>query len=102
MEAIELVGPDGKALQIGVRTELGKSLMRRFGPDAEFWDERQCVVERNAGRQWLVSPLPGTTNETLVNGEALTAPRALRQGDQIAVGRAARGIVKMPLTVRGR
>jgi hypothetical protein len=49
-----------------------------------------------------VSPVKGTTNETLVNGDALTAPRALRQGDLIAVGRQAKGIIKMPLTVRGR
>ena len=43
----------------------------------------------------------GGHNETLVNGEALTVPRPLRQGDLIAVGRKAKGIVKMPLTVRG-
>jgi hypothetical protein len=60
------------------------------------------VLERRAGDQWVVSPLPGTTNETLVNGQALTAPRALRQGDRIAVGREAKGIVKLPLTARGR
>ena len=44
--------------------------------------------------------MAGTTNETLVNGEALTAPRPLRQGDRIAVGRQAKSIVKMPLTAR--
>ena len=42
-------------------------------------------------RQWVVSPVPGTANETLMNGEALTAPRLLRQGDRIAVGRQAKG-----------
>jgi eukaryotic-like serine/threonine-protein kinase len=101
-DGIELLAPDGGSLQIGVRTELGKALVRQFGPDGEFWDNRQCVLERNSGRQWVVSPVKGTTNETLVNGDALTAPRALRQGDLIAVGRQAKGIIKMPLTVRGR
>ena len=101
-EAMELAGPDGRSVQIGVRTELGKALVRQFGPDGEFWDHRQCVVERNSGRQWVVSPLAGTANETLVNGQALTAPRALRHGDLIAVGRQAKGIIKMPLTARGR
>jgi hypothetical protein len=76
--------------------------MRQFGPDAEFWDNHQCVLERSAARQWIVSPVPGTTNETLLNGEALAAPRALRQGDVLAVGRQAKGIVKLPLSVRGR
>jgi serine/threonine protein kinase len=101
-DGIELLGPNGHSLRIGVRTELGKVLVRQFGPDGEFWDNRQCVLERNSGRQWVVSPVKGTTNETLVNGDALTAPRALRQGDLIAVGRQAKGIIKMPLTVRGR
>ncbi|MDB5930860.1 MAG: hypothetical protein JWR60_2567 [Polaromonas sp.] len=99
---LELTGPDGRAVQIGVRTELGKALARQFGPDGEFWDTRQCVLERDARQQWVVTPLPGTTNETLLNGQALTAPRLLRHGDLIAVGRQAKGIVKMPLTARGR
>ena len=99
-DKIELLGPDGRSLQIGVRTELGKTLVRQFGPDSEFWDNRQCVLERHSGRQWVISPVAGTTNETLVNGAALTAPRPLRQGDRIAVGRQAKDIVKMPLTAR--
>ena len=99
---MELVGPDGRAMRIGVRTYLGKALARQFGPDGGFWDERQCVLDRNSARQWFVLPLPGTTNETLLNGETVAAPRALRQGDQIAVGRQAKGIAKLPLTVRAR
>lgn len=101
-DGIELLGPDGRSLQIGVRTDLGKVLVRQLGPDAEFWDNRQCVVERHAGRQWVVSPLAGTTNETLINGKTLTAPHALRHGDLIAVGRQEKGVIKLPLTARGR
>jgi serine/threonine protein kinase len=101
-EGIELLGPDGRSVQIRVRTELGKALVRQFGPDGEFWDNRQCVLERRAGNQWVVSPVEGTTNETLLNGKTLTAPRPLRHGDLIAVGREEKGVVKMPLTARGR
>ena len=101
-DGLELRGTGGHSLQIGVRTELGKSVVRQFGPEGEFWDERQCVLERGAGRQWVVSPLPGTINETLVNGKVLTAPHALRHGDVIAVGREAKGVSKLPLVVRGR
>ena len=101
-DGLELLGPDGRSVQIGVRTELGKGLVRQFGPDGEFWDNRQCVLERRAGRQWVVSPVEGTTNETLVNGQTLTTPRALRHGDRIAVGRQEKGVIKMPLTARGR
>ncbi len=100
-DAIELSAVDGRALRIGIRTELGKALLRQFGPDAEFWDNRQCVIERNSAREWTLSPDPAAANETLVNGEALTRPRLLRQGDRIAVGRQAKGIAKLPLTVRG-
>ena len=85
-----------------VRTELGKALVRQLGPDSEFWDNRQCVVERQGGRQWFVSPLPGTTNETLINGQTLTGPRPLRDGDLIAVGRMAKGLIELPLTARSR
>ena len=73
-----------------------------FWAHGEFWDNRQCVLERRAGRQWVVSRLEGTANETLVNGKTLTAPRALRHGDLIAVGRQERGVIKLPLRARGR
>ncbi|CAN5800574.1 hypothetical protein BH11MYX2_BH11MYX2_21640 [soil metagenome] len=99
---IELVGADGKSLQIAVRTELGKALVRQFGPDGEFWDNRQCVIERADGKQWVISPVAGSANETLVNGKALLAAQSLRQGDQVAVGREAKGVIKLPLTVRAR
>ncbi|HEY0249977.1 MAG TPA: protein kinase, partial [Kofleriaceae bacterium] len=99
---IELVAADGRALQIGIRTELGKALVRQFGADGEFWDLQQCVIERPDGKQWMISPVAGTANETLVNGKALVAARPLHQGDQIAVGREAKGVIKLPLTVRGR
>jgi eukaryotic-like serine/threonine-protein kinase len=99
---LELLGPDGRAIRVGVRTELGKALVRQFGPDAEFWDNRQCVLDRAASRQWIVSPIAGTTNETLVNGLTLTSPHMLHDGDRIAVGRQAKGVSKLALTVRGR
>ena len=89
----------GQALQIGVRTAVGKHLARQFGSDAEFWDERQCVLERRPDQRWQVVPMPGTANDTLLNGEILAAPQPLHEGDVIAVGRKATGVVKLPLTV---
>jgi hypothetical protein len=99
-DRVQLLGAAGHALQVGVRTELGKHLARQFGADAEFWDARQMVLERLPDRRWQVTPLPGTTNETLVNGQTVSAPRPLHEGDVLAVGRQAKGIVKLPLTVR--
>lgn len=100
-DRVRLVGSGGRALQLGVRTEVGKHLVAQFGNDAEFWDARQCVLERRPDRRWQIVPVPGAANETLVNGELVVAPQVLREGDVIAVGRKAAGIVKLPLTVSG-
>jgi hypothetical protein len=99
-ERIQLATASGQALEIGVRTEIGKAVLRRFGADAEFWDDRQCTIERRPDGQWIVTPAPGTVNETLVNGAPLTAARALSEGDVLAAGRSAKGISKLPLTAR--
>ena len=99
-DRIRLVSEAGRALEIGVRTELGKHLARQFGADAEFWDTRQVVLERLPDRRWQLVPVPGTANETLLNGEILVAPRPVKDGDVIAVGRKAKGIAKLPLTIR--
>jgi eukaryotic-like serine/threonine-protein kinase len=98
---IELTGATGKSIELGVRTELGKALVRALGPDSEYWDARQCLLERDAQNRWSVIPFSAAANETMVNGEPITGPRQLRSGDQIAVGRQAKGIVKSPITVRG-
>jgi hypothetical protein len=99
-ERIQLVGETGVAMTLGVRTPLGKHIVRQFGEDFNVWDAEQCVVERWENGFWLLVPVPGTTNETLLNGEAVTTPRSLHEGDVIAVGRAAKGIAKLPLTAR--
>jgi serine/threonine protein kinase len=99
-DKIQLVAPGGGSLRIAVRTEIGKALVRRFGAEAEFWDDKQCTLERRPDGQWVVIPAPGTVNETLVNGAAVTAPRALSDGDVLAAGRAAKAITKLPLTAR--
>ena len=99
-QRVQLVDASGKMLQVGVRTELGKRLLRQFGADAEFWDDRQAILERASTGQWHLSPVAGTTNETLLNGEVLAASQPLHEGDVVAVGRRAKGVVKMPLTLR--
>jgi serine/threonine protein kinase len=99
-DKIRLVTSSGQALHVGVRTDIGKLLLRRFGADAEFWDDRQCTIERRADGQWIVTPAPGTVNETLINGGLLTRPWDLSDGDVLAAGRSAKGISKLPLTAR--
>lgn len=98
---IQLVSPGGASLRIRVRTEIGKAVLRPFGPEAEFWDVTQCTIERQVDGRWLVIPAPATVNETLINGMPLMTGHALREGDVIAAGRSAKGISKLPLTARG-
>lgn len=99
-DRIQLVTAGGESLPVGIRTEIGKALLRRFGADAEFWDDRQCTVERREDGQWIVMPASGTVNETLLNGAPLNVPRPLSDGDVLAAGRSAKGISKLPLTAR--
>ena len=99
-ERIQLVGETGQAMTVGVRTPLGKHMVRQFGEDFNVWDTEQCTLERGPDGTWQIVPKAGTTNETLLNGETLTGPRPLREGDVIAVGRAAKGIARLPLTAR--
>ncbi|CAA9350514.1 MAG: hypothetical protein AVDCRST_MAG68-3580 [uncultured Gemmatimonadetes bacterium] len=99
-ERIQLIGESGQAMTMATRTPLGKHMVRQFGEDFVVWDTEQCTIERGPDGTWQVVPVAGTTNETLLNGEALTSPRPLRDGDVIAVGRAAKGIAKLPLTAR--
>jgi hypothetical protein len=100
VDRIQLVGGSGKPLSVGVRTPVGKHVVRQFGDDANVWDAEQFVLERGTDGAWQIVPGQGTTNETLLNGEAITEPRPLHDGDVIAVGRAEKGIAKLPFTVR--
>jgi hypothetical protein len=99
-ERINLVASSGQAMTVGVRTPLGKHVVRRFGEESNVWDTEQCVLERGPDGAWQIVPGEGTTNETLLNGEAITSPRPLHDGDVIAVGRVEKGIVRLPLTAR--
>jgi hypothetical protein len=97
---LELVSESGKSLNFGVRTEVGKHLCRPLGEDARFFAVEQFVVERTDDGTWLVSPDATATNQTILNGKALTAPEKLNEGDELGVGNEAKGIVKLPLSVR--
>ncbi|HYR07048.1 MAG TPA: FHA domain-containing protein [Longimicrobium sp.] len=95
------MGESGQTLSIGVRTPVGKHIVRQFGDDANVWDTEQLVIERTSDGGWQIVPQAGTTNETLLNGAPVTGPQPLHEGDVIAVGRAEKGISRLPLTVRG-
>ena len=49
---------------------------------------------------WQVVPNTAAPNETLLNGRKIDGTTPLSTGDVLAVGREAKGIVKLPLEVR--
>ena len=87
-------------LRLSIDTVVGRQLVKPLGPDARFFADRQFRIFKSPTRGWMIEPLPDTPNETLVNGERLTAPRVLTDGLRIAVGHAAKGIEKLPLVVK--
>ena len=90
---------DGESVSIHMETDVGTSIVGKFGEDAQFWSEPQFTLEKtDAG--WSVTHHPGAKNETMLNGKAVTGSQPLADGDVLAVGRESKGIVKLPLTVR--
>ncbi len=45
-------------------------------------------------------PDENAPNDTMYNGKKITDTVRLEPGDQLAVGREAKGVIKLPLTVR--
>ena len=96
-QTLELVGESGQSLRIGVKTEIGLYLCRQLGEDARFFDQ-QFTIDRSGGA-WLVVPNASARNQTLLNGQAVNSTVALKDGDVLAVGNAAR-VAKLPMLVR--
>jgi len=92
---------EGKAvLKMGIDTVVGRALLKPISADAQFASDTQFRIHRSASKEWMVSPIDGAQNETIVDGAKLTAPTRLRHGMRLAIGNSAKGIEKLPLIVR--
>jgi hypothetical protein len=69
------------------------------GYDAKPWAAVQFKLVRE-GATWLVEPVPGTVNDTLVNGRRIERRTVLKAGDTLAVGNAAKGVAVTPFKIR--
>lgn len=94
-----LLHADGKERAFNVTTWLGRHLLRAFGPESRFADEKQFRLVRTE-EGWMLQPNPEAANDTLLNGRRVTVEVPLSEGDVIAVGRESKGIVKLPMTVK--
>ena len=91
--------PDRSELTMSLPTPLTRRLLRSLGNETRFLDSEQQALFEPREDGWYVVPNTGAPNETLLNGETVLAASRLKAGDVLAVGRAAKGIVKLPLTV---
>jgi serine/threonine protein kinase len=94
-----LTAEGGGVLKFGIRTEVGKHLCTPLGEDAKFFASTQFVVDRDAEGDWVVIPNVAATNQTMLNGRAVTSPTKLKRGDVLGVGNEAKRVVKLPLSV---
>ncbi len=97
--AVELLHEGKPVLKMQIDTAVGRQLLKPVSPDAQFMESQQFRIHRVEGR-WSASPMPGTPNETLLDGKKLATTTELRDGMRIAVGNSAKGIEKLPLVVR--
>jgi len=88
----------GQEMSISTDLEVGRSVLQRFGADAQFASSHQYTL-RKQGSQWIVVPNRAATNDTLINSVLLQDEHVLKSGDVLSVGNAAKGIVKLPLNV---
>jgi serine/threonine protein kinase len=99
VKCLVLSSAGGIQVRVNIRTEVGRAIAAQFDRDeSRHWDHRQLVLERDDS-EWFVTPREGTRNETLVNGTCVKERTKLNSGDILGVGREAKGIVKLPLTV---
>ena len=92
----------GEYLLMRIKTDIGKALCKRFGPDSEFWTNPQFTCEPpplDEDEGWQIVPNTGAKNETLLNGRAITSPQIVKGGDVLSVGRESKGVIKLPLLV---
>ena len=99
VSTLVLEGPTRQTITVRINTSVGKSTVSRLGKDAQFWSEPQFTLKRT-GADWKVTHAKRAQNETLLNGKAVTGSQPVKHGDQLAVGREAKGIVKLPLIVK--
>lgn len=99
---LRLVRADGSVVALGrLKASLAQAWAQRMlGEDGRFWDKDLQLTFEPHPDGWYLVPNPAASNETLVNGAAVTERVDLQDGMVLGVGRAAKGVVKTPVTVQ--
>lgn len=88
-------------LQARVRTVVNAGMLQSQGADARFFHPDWQFRLIPAVEGWTLEPNLEAPNETIVNGKAVKSPVMLSAGDIVGVGREAKGVLKLPMTVEG-
>ena len=98
VQSLILRSDEGKEERVNVDTLVGQRFMDRFGEDSRFYSSTQYTLVREAG-EWYVVPNMDAKNDTIWNDRLLTEKTKLSPGDRLAVGKIAKGIKKLELTL---
>lgn len=98
---LELVSESGQFLACSIKTSFGKHSCAPLGEDAKYMSAVQFTVQPSHDSEgWLLYHHSDAKNQTLINGVFSDDPVELKANDIVGVGNAAKGIVKLPMTVR--
>ena len=95
---LRLDGEERGSLCVRIRSDVGRALLACFGEEARYAGRRQFTLHPGP-EGWRIEPDPAAVNDTIVNGERLDAPRSLRDGDVIGIGRHDKGLFFLPVHV---
>ena len=98
-QKLTLLGEGGRSTDLRMRTRMNKHNLTQFGPDSQFADSEFQYELTPEGEGWCVVPNAHAKNETLLNGHSLNDKATLSNGDQISIGREAKGVSKLELEV---
>lgn len=77
--------PDGRRRLLEAETRIGRSTRNDITLSDDHQVSRNHATIRHLNQQYIVSDL-GSANGVRVNGELVTSPRELRDGDEIEIG----------------
>jgi hypothetical protein len=91
MPSLEIFANGQKVSTLRLETTIGRPHLSRVHADARFFGSEQFRL-KPAAEGWVISPVPGTVNATLVNDAPLVGPRPVSSGMMVKV-RGADGLV---------
>ena len=90
-----------RKMNFNITTLLNKRTVILFADEdnRKVWDNNHQMTLFKEGNDWFVIHNINAVNETLINGEIVESEQKLKQGDILAIGRASKGIIRMPMRV---